>query len=361
MSELGSLLGETVDRIFADHITPAMREGPGLDAPASAGAAMWHAGPWDALEANGLTKALVPEAQGGAGAAWDDVYKIAESVGRAAAPMPLGETIVAHALLSHLTAEVPLGPLTIVADGSGLTLTEQGNKWTVQGTAKRIPWGRHAGYALAALPANGSVFLVLLPQPAADMDIEHNLAGEPRDTFTFDGAQVDAFECIDMDADVLLRCGALLRVAQATGAMSSVQSRALAYASERVQFGRALAKFQTIQHYLADLACHSAQAEVAASAAFRAMDGGGCEFEVAEAKVVVGEAIELATRIGHQIHGAIGFTAEHDLHYFTQRLWSWKAEFGSTAFWAERLGRAALARGADKLWSDITDRQAYRQ
>ena len=57
----------------------------------------------------------------------------------------------------------------------------------------------------------------------------------------------------------------------------------------------------------------------------------------------------------HQVHGAIGFTYEHSLHFATRRLWSWRAEFGSESVWAIELGRRVAARGADNLWNDLTE------
>jgi acyl-CoA dehydrogenase len=47
---------------------------------------------------------------------------------------------------------------------------------------------------------------------------------------------------------------------------------------------------------------------------------------------------------------------EHPLHYATQRLWSWRSEFGSDRFWGERLGAAVCALGADNVWGDLTAR-----
>jgi acyl-CoA dehydrogenase len=56
----------------------------------------------------------------------------------------------------------------------------------------------------------------------------------------------------------------------------------------------------------------------------------------------------------HQVHGAIGFTQEHVLHYFTRRLWSWRDEFGSEAWWNRRLGTIACSQGADAFWPAVT-------
>ena len=82
----------------------------------------------------------------------------------------------------------------------------------------------------------------------------------------------------------------------------------------------------------------------------------GPAFEVAAAKVRAGEAAGAGAAIAHAVHGAIGFTYEHSLHFATRRLWSWRAEFGSESRWAATLGRAVLARGADALWPDLTAR-----
>src|SRR5439155_67183 len=104
------------------------------------------------------------------------------------------------------------------------------------------------------------------------------------------------------------------------------------------------------------IAGRAAAAGIAAEAAFRAAERGDARFEIAVAKVRVGEAAGVGAGIAHQTHGAIGFTYEHSLHFATRRLWSWRAEFGSESAWARELGHAVAARGADALWSDLTAR-----
>jgi acyl-CoA dehydrogenase len=128
------------------------------------------------------------------------------------------------------------------------------------------------------------------------------------------------------------------------------------YVTERKQFGRPIGTFQAVQHNLAILAGHVAAAGIAAGHAFRAADRGEATFEIAVAKVRVGEAAGVGAGLAHQAHGAIGFTYEHSLHFVTRRLWSWRAEFGAEAHWAERIGREAIARGPDALWSHVTAR-----
>jgi acyl-CoA dehydrogenase len=60
--------------------------------------------------------------------------------------------------------------------------------------------------------------------------------------------------------------------------------------------------------------------------------------------------------VAHQVFAAIGITEDHMLHHFTRRLWSWRDEAGSEARWAAEIGRAALARGGENLWADLTAR-----
>ena len=45
-----------------------------------------------------------------------------------------------------------------------------------------------------------------------------------------------------------------------------------------------------------------------------------------------------------------------DLRHFTQRLWSWRSEFGNDRHWSEQLGNAVIARGAETFWADLTRR-----
>ncbi|MDR0360187.1 MAG: acyl-CoA dehydrogenase, partial [bacterium] len=75
---------------------------------------------------------------------------------------------------------------------------------------------------------------------------------------------------------------------------------------------------------------------------------------VAGAKLRAGDAAGAATEIAHQVHGAIGYTDEHQLHRFTTRIWSWRDEWGSEEEWAIELGRLACGEGAEQLWPGLT-------
>ena len=352
MSELATLLAPTVTRLFNDLVTKELIE--------SAEKGVWPDKLWRALEEGGLTLPLVPEADGGAGGAWEDAHVVVRAAGKHAAPVPLAETIVGGWLLAQAGLEVPLGPLTVapVREGERLTLARAGGSWRVSGTVSGVPWGAAAGHVVVVAEADGAPMVALVRQGAGLVTADRNLAREPRDTLAFDGAPVVAAAPAGDrgSADGVLVHGAMIRTAQMAGALESLLEQSVRYATERKQFGRPIGNFQAIQHNLAILAGHVAAAGSAAENAFRAADRGDPAFEVAVAKVRAGEAAGIGAGIAHQTHGAIGFTYEHSLQFSTRRLWAWRAEFGSESRWAVRLGQQVAGRGADRLWSDLTAR-----
>lgn len=353
MNELAAILAETAERLLADHASKDV-----LNAAEEGG---WPEHLWAALEENGLTQPLAPEAMGGVGATWADAFVIAFAAGRHTAPAPLAETMAAGWLLSRAGIDAPSGPLGLIDDGHDLTFSAD----AVSGKAVAVPWGAQAGHAVALIDIDNKPQAVLLAVEDAAADA--NIAGEPRDTLKFSGATPIASGALNpSNGDAALAsparlAGAVMRAAQIAGAMAGAIEMTVTYAGERRQFGRPIAKFQAIQQMLAIAAAKAAEARMAAECAFLAIDKAGGEpagavFEIATAKIVCGEAVETVSDLVHQVHGAIGFTQEHSLHFTTRRLWSWRAEFGAETFWAEQLGRAVLARGAKNLWPDLTAR-----
>jgi acyl-CoA dehydrogenase len=297
------LLEESAARLFADHVDARL-----YDAVA---AGEFPDALWGAVTEAGFERAEMPVL----GAA------VARVMGRHAAPVPLVEAI----------GDIALGP-----DGS------------LTGTAARVPWARHARHLVVVC---GDGTLALIEASAAEISSGANLAGEPRDDVRLNGAP--AMEAHGgLPPDAALQGGALLRAAAIAGALEAVLGKTVQYASERKQFGRPIAKFQAIQHHLAALAGHAAAASAAVAAAAEAPDF----VTVAAAKAIASEAAGEAAAIAHQVHGAIGFTHEHDLHRLTKALWAWREEFGSEAEWNSRLGEAVAARGGAGLWPDVVAR-----
>lgn len=156
-------------------------------------------------------------------------------------------------------------------------------------------------------------------------------------------------------AEAKFRSMALVRSCQMAGAMQAALELSVQYTRERQQFGKALSTFQAIQQQLAVFAEETAAASMAAAAACRASDRGEAEFEVACAKLRANIAVGTAATVAHQVHGAMGFTAEYRLHQFTRRLWQWRSEFGNDRYWADKLGTLVAAKGPQGYWPLLVD------
>lgn len=343
MNEVATLLVETADRLFRDHVTPELLN--------RAEQGEWPADLWHAIEETGLAQAMREDA----GGSLDSAVAVLCAAGRHAVPVPLAETMLAGWLLSACGQEVPEGPLSVapVRGGDLLTLQTTGADIVrVSGSARRIPWARQVRYLVVVGEAEDGETVALVEAAATHISRAENLAGEPRDDASFDDAEVAAHATgQDIGLEALVQRGALARAALISGALDHVLTATVQYAGERKQFGRAIAKFQAIQHHLASLAGHSAATTAAVNAAAKSAD----PFDIAVAKARASEAAGEAAAIAHQVHGAIGFTYEHSLHHSTKRLWAWREEFGNEAYWHDSLGKLVAARGADGLWPMITE------
>ncbi|MBL8380634.1 MAG: acyl-CoA dehydrogenase family protein [Burkholderiales bacterium] len=347
-----NLIEQTATRLFADLVD--------RDLLAASEAGEWPARLWQQVEDNGLTLALASEAAGGIGATWAEAYPILREIGYAQVPLPLAQTMIAALLLSAGEAAVPPGPIALIEDLRDARLA--GDRLTAR--AERVLWAGHAGHVLAAL---GDELLLLDLQSGRGAQIapaRRNAAGEPEHALGFDGAPVLARMANPFPgfADPIRHLGALATSIAMIGALEFALEQSVQYANDRVQFGRPLAKHQAIQHPLAlmagDVAAARMAALIAASAAPDATrrDAGSAPFDIAVAKVRAGEAATRAISIAHQVHGAIGFTVEHRLNYATRRLMAWRAAHGSDAWWAGRLGRAAIGARAAGFWPALTQR-----
>lgn len=137
--------------------------------------------------------------------------------------------------------------------------------------------------------------------------------------------------------------GAAMTAARIVGALERTLDMTLAFANDRVQFGRPIGKFQAIQHQLAVMAEQVAAARMAAQIGCQSSGALPDPLRAAVAKSRASEAAAIVAPMAHAIHGAIGITAELDLQLFTRRLHQWRAEYGSELAWNRVLGRALIA------------------
>jgi acyl-CoA dehydrogenase len=364
VSEHHSLLVETVDRMLADRCTPEV---------VTSAEGGYAAELWQTFEQAGLTLVAVPEHAGGGGAGLHDAMAVVRCAARHAAPLPLPETgLLAGFALAEAGLDVPSGPLTCAwtMPGGALELRRRAGGWTLSGVAPWVPFARVASRVVAVANGRDGDHVVSVDPARAAIVPRASLAGEPRDELCFvdvavGDADVAPAPPSTRPAQLELRA-ALCRAVQLAGGLERALELSVAYAGERVQFGRPIGRFQAVQGLLAELAAEAAAGAAAADEAVDAVAAVGlpdAEQEVAVAKLRTSEAAGRAARAAHQIHGAIGTTREHRLHLVTRRLWSWRDEHGNEAEWAAWLGERVVAAGADALWPGVTapiDRSARR-
>lgn len=352
MSETSQIVWDTAARLFAEQFTPQELH--------RAEAGEWLGAQWDRIEELGLPLALVPEEDGGVGLDAVEASMLVRIAGSFAVPLPLPETMLANRLLAAAGLPLAAGPATVapVRPDDRLTLARAEGGWRLSGVAYRIPWGRSAAVLVGLAEHEGQVLAVRLTGDQVTAEPGVNLACEPRDSLRIDAVVADGavaplpngFGIADVFA-----LGAALRTAAMAGAIGRVLEMTVGYANDRVQFGRPIGKFQAIQQSLAIMAGHAAAAAGSADLAAEATRDGNTRDDsallpIAAGKARAGEAAGAVATIAHQVHGAIGFTHEHSLHFLTKRLWSWRDEFGNETHWNRVIGRRMIDAGADGAW-----------
>lgn len=352
MNDMRTLLTDTARRIFEDQCTQDI-----LDA---AQKGQWAQGLWDVLDEAGFTQVAVAETPAESRERWGDALALLREAGFYAVPLPLSEMFLASSLVTRAQKAIPAGLLTMGdPTKSRVRVNRRGSQWVASGTVARVPWARFAAQVLVAVHDADETRWALIPVAAGQLQEDNNLAGEPRDTLTLHEVAVAADRLYalppEMDTATIYRLGAATRIMMMAGALDRVLALTLRHAQERTQFGRPIGRFQAIQQEIAMMAAEVAAAIASADAVAGIEESGGDDaLAVAAAKVRAGQACGVAAATAHQVHGAMGFTEDYRLHHFTQRLWSWRDEYGNEAFWAKKLGHMLIAGGADTMWAQIS-------
>ncbi len=286
---------------------------------------------WSTLEENGLTRAWVSEEDGGFGLTPADGFGLIRLAGAHAAPVPFAETLVATWFLTEANLPAPSGQMSIFIDG----------------VQRGAPFGETAEHVVRVHGRSVSLHRGRLNEPIDSVG-EDPLSDASK-------LSDDIIETSQIGADIGVLFGALARAAQICGALDAVLDLTISFAEQREQFGRPLTKFQAIQHLLSEMGAEAAAAGAAIDAAVASVrrDCALDETAIAVAKHRASMAAGIVSEHAHQVHGAIGYTQEYELGRFTRRLWRWREDFGGETFWANALGRAALAEPGP-LWQMIT-------
>ena len=330
---------------------------------------------WREMADLGWMGLAFPEKYGGTGMSFVDLAVLLEEMGRACLPGPFFSTVVLGGLtiLDAAAEQQKQKYLPGIAGGETiftLALTEEGGQYdadsiTVRATADKDDYIID-GTKLFVTDANVADYMLCVARTGAQADAENGitifivdtksqglsntvlktLAGDKLCEVVFDRVRVPRENILgELDKGWAVVQKTIARAAVAkccdlVGIMQRVLEMTLDYAKERKQFDRPIGSFQVIQHYCADMATDVEGTRFSSyQAAWLLSEGIPCNKEVAIAKAWAGEACERVVTLAHQIHGAIGCTVDHDLHYYTRRGKTAQLSYGDGDFYREKVAQ----------------------
>lgn len=317
-----SLVCGVRDYLTDMHAPEALR---GLDASGGRSAAIAQG-----LIELGLPGLLVPEEQGGLGLGVVDGVLIAVELGRAGVAEPLADSaLVAVSVLAAAGGHEAL--LAAIATGAARVALQHPVN----------PWVADLDAATHLLSSDGDgLFLSTVttkPQPLDSVDPLRNLyaPAAPAERTAVGGA------------DTLLNHATLMAAAQLVGLADAMLAMSIEYAKSRNQFGQAIGGFQAIKHHLASatVAIEFAKPVLYRAAVALAEGVPSAAAHVSHAKLAAGDAAWGMAETAIQVHGAMGYTYEVDLHFWMKRSWALAGSWGGRAFHLARLDPAVIGGG----------------
>lgn len=303
-------------------LTAAVRDFLAVEATADRVRATWETGGhdparWKGLADLGVLGVTIPEAAGGLGLGDQDLVGPLIVAGRVALPEPLAEvTAVAVPLLADAGGEVAEAWLPRIAAGDAVVVA----------CLPSDPYPAHVAGSDLLLIADGDTIRAV-PSAEASWTAQPTLDGG-RPTVRLDTAPDGQLIASGADARALTaraeRRLAVATAAQLVGVGEAAIDLAVAHAKAREQFGRPIGAFQAVKHHLADalVGVRFAQPLVERAAHRIAVDDPDAGVYAALAKATAGEAAEAAVEHALQVHGAIGYTWECDLHLWLKRAYA---------------------------------------
>jgi alkylation response protein AidB-like acyl-CoA dehydrogenase len=345
---------------------------------------------WAKMVELGWPALAIPEEHGGLGMGFVEVAIVAEELGRAVAPGPFLATVTQYApavralgglgalgdagpapalvidLLGRVAAGESTGTVALAESGRwepsavAAVATETADGWALHGTKDAVLDGAEADEVLVvarAESATGSsgpdgLGAFVVPRSALAAAARTRLVIDPTlplADLVLDGVVVPPDRVLAAPgtagvAEALDRAGqeaAIALAASTVGACRAIFEQTVEYAKVREQYGRPIGSFQALKHRMADmyLAVERATALCYYAALTVAEEDPRRAEAASMAKAAAGECQQLVVEDGLQLHGGIGMTWEHDLHFLLKR-----AKAGDALYGNARHHRARLAR-----------------
>jgi alkylation response protein AidB-like acyl-CoA dehydrogenase len=312
-------------------------------------------GQWQELADLGWTGLVVPEADGGLGLGAVELVVIQEELGYALAPTPLPSSVGATLLLvaagTSEQRERWLGPLARGEARGTIALWDERAGWSPEHseveaaggvlTATKIAVPDAAGADLLIVAgADGRHYLLETSDPGVRVVSERALDPTRKlFTVTLEGAAAEPLRLEPGPIGQAYHTIVTALAAETVGVAQRAMEMAVAYAKERKQFGRPIGAYQAVSHRCAQMLLEVEGARSLAYWAGWALDHapGEAARAASMAKAYASDAGFRVTASALQVHGGIGFTWEHDLHFFLKRAVANAHAFGDARWHRERV------------------------
>lgn len=342
-----AMIGETARAFFTQSATSERTR----KAMASDGIdrALWHS----FCAELGLAGIALPEAYGGAGLGMVEFAQVAEAAGAQVAAIPLlglataARAIAAGGSEAQKAAWLPkLASGDVIAACEGVpSLTVQGD--TLSGVIDPVPHGAVADLFVFVSPQGA--WIVRADAPGVSITAHTTMdQTRPLAKVMLDKGTAEPLADAGAAIAAIHQGGWICLAAEALGGAQACLDRTVAYARERVQFGRAIGSFQAYKHRLADMMIEIEQARSAVYWAACAADerAGDAAMALHAAKSFCADTFFMCAANMIQLHGGIGFTWEHDAHLFFKRARSIQTMLGDGNFHREQVAAMVLGEAA---------------
>jgi alkylation response protein AidB-like acyl-CoA dehydrogenase len=326
---------------------------------------------WSEMAELGWAGLALPEEWGGQGLGIVDLAVLFEEMGYALAPSPLfSNTVVGLALAQSASDEQKERWLRPLAEG-----TARGTQAIVDAGSTGVP-GAYPMKAeadgdaivldgkkeLVADAAGAAFFLVatadgrrhIVPADSAGVSITPEISIDTTrrlSTVNFEGVRVPADQTLrrhGAEFEAVFLRGAVALAAESTGVAQRTMEMAVAYAKDRQQFGRPIGAYQAVSHRCAQMLLETENSRSAVYGAAWAADASpdGLPLAASMAKAYASDAGWRVPDASIQVHGGIGFTWEHDLHFFLKRGRANASMYGDARWHREQVAKRVLVPAA---------------
>ncbi|ORW23629.1 acyl-CoA dehydrogenase family protein [Mycobacterium palustre] len=303
---------------------------------------------WSQVCELGLAGIGMPEEKGGSGGTLADLLVVVRELAHAGVSTPIVEA-------STAAYAVDAAPEADTFDTIAVTDLDACSE-AITADVARVPFAGRAR-ALVLVTASG-VVTVPLAGGSVTVEADRDIAGLPSGRVKLDGASVARIPAGPTSPQVADRL-ALARSAALLGNASGAYDLTRKYVTERVQFGAPLIKIPAVSTTLAQMAVRIKFAQSALDRATTACANDRTPElrrfgAVSAARIATATTATLVARASHQLHGAVGITAEYGLHRYTSKLWALRDADESEFAYSRRLGARVRAEGETELWESIS-------